>query len=201
MKFWLKKTTVNGSIFTKVTSNISNGILIVQKGVVVMNCPVCEKEMIVEDFGGVNIDVCKDGCKGLWFDWMELAKLDERNEGLGNALKQALSYDRVNDENRGQIKCPKCSLPMHIHSYAAAKEVNVDECYQCGGFFLDSGELKAIKENFMSEEERAVYAQKLADSSVEFKKAQDDLEKEKARNEAIRNFTRFMRISYYVTGK
>ncbi len=166
-----------------------------------MNCPVCHKEMIVEDFGGVCIDVCKNGCKGLWFDWMELAKLDEQNEGLGSALQDALSYDRNNDDNRGQIKCPKCSLPMHIHEYASAKEVNIDECYQCGGFFLDSGELKAIKENLMSEEERDQYMQKLLNSSGEFKSAQDDLEKEKARTEAIRNFTKFMRISYYITGK
>lgn len=166
-----------------------------------MNCPVCQKEMVVEDFGGVNIDVCKNGCKGLWFDWMELAKLDEQNEGLGAALKEALSYERVNDENRGQINCPKCSLPMHVHKYEAAKEVNIDECYQCGGFFLDSGELKAIKENFMSESERDVYMQKLLDSSEEFKSAQEDLEKEKARTAAIRNFTKFMRISYYIKGE
>ncbi|MCK4994005.1 MAG: zf-TFIIB domain-containing protein [Candidatus Omnitrophica bacterium] len=165
-----------------------------------MNCPVCQKEMVVEDFGGVNIDVCKDGCKGMWFDWMELAKLDEQNEGLGLALQEALSYDRAND-NRGQVKCPKCSLPMHIHMYEASKEVNIDECYQCGGFFLDSGELKVIKESFMSEEERAVYMQKLLDASTDFKKAQDDLETEKARTQAIRNFTKFMCVSYYMTGK
>ena len=166
-----------------------------------MNCPICQKEMVVEDFGGVNIDVCRDGCKGLWFDWLELAKLDEKNEGLGAALQEALSFERANDETRGQVKCPKCSLLMHIHKYEAAKEVNIDECYQCGVFFLDSGELKAIKEAFMSEEERDVYMQKLLDGSEEFKNAQDDLEKEKARTEAIRRLTKFMRVSYYITGK
>ena len=166
-----------------------------------MNCPVCQKEMVVEDFGGVSIDVCKTGCKGLWFDWMELGKLDEKNEGLGAALQEALSYDRTNDDSRGQINCPKCNLAMHIHKYTSAKEVNIDECYQCGGFFLDSGELKAIRENFMSEEERDAYMQKLLDGSTEFKKAQDDLEKEKARTKAIRNLTKFLRVSYYITGK
>ena len=34
-----------------------------------MNCPICKKEMVEEDFGGVVIDVCKNGCKGIWFDW------------------------------------------------------------------------------------------------------------------------------------
>ena len=166
-----------------------------------MKCPVCQKEMVAENFGGVNIDVCKAGCKGLWFDWMELAKLDEKNEGLGAALQEALSYERANDENRSQVKCPKCSLPMHVHKYESAKEVNIDECYQCGGFFLDSGELKIIRENFMDEAERDAYTQKLLDSSAEFKNEQVNLEKEKSRTEAVRNFTKFLRVSYYITGK
>lgn len=171
------------------------------KGVFIMNCPVCQKAMVVEDFGGVKIDVCKSGCKGLWFDWFELGKLDEQNEGLGKALQQALSYKRVNDKNRGQIKCPKCSIPMHVHKYQSDKEVNIDECYECAGFFLDSGELKSIRENFMSEEERQVYTQKLINELPEYRQAQDDLEKEKVRAEAVRRFTRFMRLSYYLKGK
>ena len=46
-----------------------------------MNCPVCGKEMVSEDFG-VNVDVCENGCKGIWFDWGKLAKLDQKNEGV-----------------------------------------------------------------------------------------------------------------------
>jgi len=54
---------------------------------------------------------------------------------------------------------------MHEHKYSSAKEVNVDECYGCGGFFLDSGELKVIRENYMSESERDAYVQKLIDDT------------------------------------
>src|SRR5437868_4029401 len=105
-----------------------------------MNCPVCKTTMPERDFGGVKVNVC-DGCKGIWFDWFELAKLDEKNEGVGQALQDALHSSRVNDENRGPIPCPKCNLPMHRHQFKYDKEINVDECYNCGGFFLDSGEL------------------------------------------------------------
>ena len=126
-----------------------------------MNCPVCGKLMVEEDFGDVQVDVCKNGCKGIWFDWGELKRLDEKNEDLGRALDEALKSPRVNDEDRGPIKCPKCSIAMHAHKYSSAKEVNVDECYSCGGFFLDSGELREIRDNYMSEEERDAYVQKL----------------------------------------
>ncbi len=166
-----------------------------------MNCPVCFREMIEKDFGGVKVDVCEDGCKGIWFGWLELSKLDEKNEGLGNALKEALNYPRANDANREQIKCPKCGIPMHAHKYQSSKEVNVDECYACGGFFLDSGELTVIRDTFMSEEEETAYAQKLLAEMPDYQEAKEDLAKDKKRAEAIRRYTRFMRLSYYMTGK
>ncbi len=166
-----------------------------------MICPVCSTEMVEEDFGGMNVDVCKNGCKGVWFDWFELSKLDEKNEGLGNALQEALGYERSNDQDRGQINCPKCKLSMHIHVYESAKDINVDECYQCGGFFLDSGELKAIRESFMTEAEREAYAAKLLADIPGLEAAEENLEKEKARTKAIRNLTKFIRVSYYATGK
>jgi len=163
-----------------------------------MKCPVCENEMTEKDLGGVVVDVCENGCKGIWFDWMELSKLDEKNEGFGQALRDALSYPRTNDEKRGQIKCPKCGIPMHAHKYQSSKEVNVDECYACGGFFLDSGELNAIRNSFMSEEERDAYTNKLIEEIPGHKEAVDELEKQQNRTAAIDKFTRFLRVSYYM---
>ena len=166
-----------------------------------MICPVCQKEMIEENFGGVMVDVCKNGCKGIWFDWAEIIKLDENNEGFGGALKEALKYPRVNEEDRGQINCPKCGIPMHIHKYTSSKEINVDECYVCGGFFLDSGEFKVIRDTFMSEQEQTDYNNKLLSEISSYQQAKKDLEKDKLRAQAIRNYTKFLRVSYYVTGR
>ncbi|MFH1645391.1 MAG: zf-TFIIB domain-containing protein [Candidatus Omnitrophota bacterium] len=166
-----------------------------------MNCPICQKNMIEQDFGGVKVDVCTEGCNGIWFDWTELMKLDEKNEGLGSALKQALNNERNNDESRGQINCPKCGDPMHIHKYQSSKEVNVDECYNCGGFFLDSGELQIIRDTFMSNEERESYADKLINQVPGFGQAQLNVEKDKSRAEAIKKYTKFIRASYYIAGE
>ena len=166
-----------------------------------MNCPVCKTAMIEKDFGGVKVDVCENGCKGIWFDWFELMKLDENNEGIGEALKHSLAEPRVNDEDRGQIPCPKCNIPMYVHQYRNAKEINVDECYACAGFFLDSGELKDIRENFMSEDEVKAYAKSLIEDLPAYQEAQEDLKKEEMRNEAINKYTKYLRVSYYATGK
>jgi Zn-finger nucleic acid-binding protein len=117
--------------------------------------------MVEEDLGGVLVDVCKNGCKGIWFDWGELKDLDENHEGVGRVLNEALKSPRQNNANRGPLNCPKCGIKMLEHKYKNAKEVSIDECYACGGFFLDSGELKQIRDNYMSEDERDVYVQRL----------------------------------------
>ena len=165
-----------------------------------MNCPVCKKVMTEEDFG-VKVDVCRDGCKGIWFDCGELSKLDEKNEGFGAALQEALHFPRVNDEKRGIIQCPKCNEPMHRHLFSSNKEVNVDECYDCGGFFLDSGELKEIRDHHMTAKEETAYAQKLLANLPDYQDALQHQAKNKIRAEALRRFTRLLRLSYYATGK
>jgi len=163
-----------------------------------MNCPVCSNVMVEKNFGGVMIDVCASGCKGMWFDWMELIKMDEVDEGFGDALAEALEAPRVNDENRGQINCPKCSRPMQVHLYKRSRSVNVDECYLCGGFFLDSGELLLIREGYMSDEEHAEYVGQLIGSVPGIAEYETDLEKRYVRAKAMLNMTRFVRPSYLV---
>lgn len=160
-----------------------------------MNCPACGMLMVEEDFGDVRVDVCSNGCKGMWFDWLELKRLDENNEGFGRALEEALKSPRANDAARGPLKCPKCGIPMRTRKYSSAKEVNVDECYGCGGFFLDSGELRQIKDNYMSEEERDAYVQKLVDEMPEYAALKEDTEriKAKARSATCRKFGNFLR--------
>ena len=166
-----------------------------------MICPVCSTAMVSKDFGGITVDVCADGCKGLWFDWAELIKVDEKHEGFGEAIKEALESSRVNTGDRGGIDCPKCGISMHMHKYKSAKSVTVDECYACGGFFLDSGEFKVIRDTFMSEKEEEEYLQKLLKEIPEFQERKDKQEKDKARTEALKHYTKFLRLSYYMTGK
>ena len=145
-----------------------------------MDCPVCGKSMVEEDFGGVQVDVCSKGCKGIWFDWLELVRLDENDEGAGQALEEALKSPRVNEANREKLYCPKCGSAMHAHKYTSAKEVSVDECYACGGFFLDSGELTEVRDNYMSDQEQEAYVDKLLADVPEYEEMEEEMKQEKA---------------------
>ncbi|MDN5924576.1 MAG: zf-TFIIB domain-containing protein [Xanthomonadales bacterium] len=166
-----------------------------------MDCPVCNKTMSDEDFGGVQVQVCATGCKSIWFDNQELVKLDASNEGVGQALKNALAAPRSNDAHRAALHCPKCQVPMVAHKYEGEKEVNVDECYTCGGMLVDSGELKVIRDHHMSETEESTYLDKLLNDLPSYQQAEQDLKKKELREKALKQYTRFLRLSYYMTGE
>ena len=161
-----------------------------------MDCPVCGGQMEEQDFG-IKVDVCEKGCKSIWLDHGELKMLDEENEGLGAALEAALQHPRSNSGQREQLKCPKCNIPMHIHQYQRSREVNVDECYKCGGFLLDSGEFREIRDTHMSDAEVAAYVGQIVSSTPGYTEAVADLERKKARVEATEHLTRFLRFSYW----
>ena len=156
--------------------------------------------MTERDFGTAHVDICESGCKSLWFDAHELAQLDEHHEGAGAALREAVKSPRDNSSSRQQLSCPRCRIPMQAHLYQRSKEVNVDECYNCAGFFLDSGELRAIRDTFMSDEDRELYRSKLLAECPQYASTRQSIAAERERTEAIRHLTRYLRLSYWLGG-
>jgi hypothetical protein len=140
--------------------------------------------MVEMDFGGAMVDVCKNGCKGIWFDPMEMRRVRTDEMATAAALAEALDHPRTSDKGRERINCPRCSIPMHRHKFKSAREVDVDECYVCGGLFLDSGELKAIETGSLSEEEAQDYYEKLVSELPVYKEAERELMQKKLDAEA-----------------
>jgi len=152
--------------------------------------------MVRQNFG-VNVDVCESGCKGIWFDRGELRMLDEHDEGLGAALEAALQSPRQNDGQRGPLTCPACHIPMHTHAYKRDQEVNLDECYKCGGIFLDSGELKEIRDHYLSDAQVKAYADQLIASVPGYGEAMKNMEARQQRAENVQRLTRFLTVNYW----
>ena len=86
---------------------------------------------------------------------------------------------------------------MHTHKFKRDQEVNVDECYNCGGFFLDSGELKEIRDNYMSDAEVKAYTDKIANAVPEYAQATQELDEEKSRLQSIENLTGLLTLHYW----
>lgn len=146
------------------------------------DCPVCHKPMKEVMISGVELDYCAEGCNGVWFDAYELKKLDEMHEGAGPVLDELLQASRKNDARPDKLECPKCdSAKLRRRRYSAGVPLEIDECYVCGGIWLDGGELLELRKNYRSpeERERIVEAMLSADPAFIKRKQELKLEQEK----------------------
>ncbi len=169
-----------------------------------MRCPVCANELSKKTVGEITVDVCEGGCGGIWFDRYELMKVDESHESAGAEL---LDVERAADliVDRGKrLSCPRSpDVVMMRHFSSVKRRVTVDECPDCGGYWLDVGELAAIRTEFETEEDRdraaAEYFSELFDPELAAEHAQtlEDLE----RAQKIAHVFRFICPSYYIPGK
>lgn len=120
-----------------------------------MNCPACSRPLTQLTVEGVEVDACHGGCGGLWFDNFELAKFDEPHES--SAWEQVLvSVDpQAPVDYQAKRVCPKCSVPMLRHFFSQQRRTHVDSCPQCGGNWLDTGELAQVRAEFRVKASRA----------------------------------------------
>ena len=122
---------------------------------VVVQCPACGNDMtkIFVNEAKCNVDICLDGCGGIWFDNQELKKMDEKHENIDEILEviKGKSFIEVSDNRR---ICPICGTPMVKNFVSVRHEIQIDECYNCGGKFLDKGELTAMRNQYANDAER-----------------------------------------------
>ena len=111
--------------------------------------------MVEENFGSAIVDVCSSGCHGIWFDKGELEKLDSRTKGAGPALTRALAHAPQMTSVRALSHCPRCRVRMKRRSHELIALVNLDECLQCSGIFLNSGELARLRTRTWQDAARA----------------------------------------------
>jgi uncharacterized protein len=115
-----------------------------------MNCPVCSNELRELRVENIQVDVCDPGCGGIWFDAFELQRMDEPHETAGAKLVEAVSgrdtAGTLPPDLDSKRRCPRCDgVKLKKHFFSAQRRVRVDQCPNCGGYWLDSGELEAIR--------------------------------------------------------
>lgn len=129
-----------------------------------MKCPVCENDITSVKAGKVTVDVCDGGCGGIWFDNFELQKFDEPQENATQLLGNITINKAIQIDYSKKRQCPKCDdITMMRHFFSARRKVEVDECPNCGGYWLDAGELALIREEHQSEQEKQMAAERHLD--------------------------------------
>lgn len=116
-----------------------------------MNCPRCDTPLVKEKIEkyypniptkNIEVDVCSS-CTGIWFDRGELEKINHIVDPTYIEIRKIPSRD---DQNIS-LKCPKCENKV-LDKIENERDVKVimDVCPDCGGIWLDGGELKAIQQ-------------------------------------------------------
>lgn len=169
-----------------------------------MHCPACGRTLTERQIGAIVVDVCDGGCGGLWFDNRELQKVDEAHEAMGEALLDVRRDPRARADLASRRRCPRCDdVVLMRHFTSVKREVTIDECPACGGVFLDHGELRAIRTEFATEEERRQAAREtfaqLFDKQLEHEAAAGREDLSRARK--LAHMMRFLLPSYWLPGK
>lgn len=170
-----------------------------------MNCPACSRALTTVTAGPITVDVCSGGCGGIWFDHFELKKVDEQSESVGAELLQVPRDPSLSVDLEQRRSCPKCGpeMVMMRHFTSVERKVTIDECPNCGGIWLDAGELAEIRTEFPSEAARQEAARKafseMFDSQIAAAEATDKADAERAQRFA--HALRFICPSTYLPGK
>lgn len=151
------------------------------------------------------MDVCDGGCGGIWFDHWELQKVDEQAETAGEQLLSVRRDPGVLVDPAGRYRCPKCTdgVVLMRHFWSVKRGVTIDECPECGGIFLDAGELARIRSEFATEGARHAaadaYFKEVVDPLLDTERAASA--EELARAQKFASTFRFICPSWYVPGK
>lgn len=170
-----------------------------------MDCPACGRTLSQTLVGELGFDVCEGGCGGIWFDHFELEKVDEPSESAGEALLEVERDSSISLDLNARRTCPKCAddVVMMRHYTSVKRRVTIDECPECGGIWLDAGELGSIRSEFASEEERhkaaTAYFSELFDGPLSVERANTSAKR--ARAQQFARLFRFICPSDYLPGK
>ena len=169
-----------------------------------MECPACGNQLQVVSMGDIRVDVCGGHCGGIWFDQYELRKFDEPHESVGELLLEVERNESIVVDHEKRRSCPRCvDIVMMRHFFSVKHQVEVDECPRCAGFWLDAGELGAIRDEFKDEAERGQKAAasfgSLFDDQIAAQRQETEKKTERAR--AFARMFRFILPSYYIPGK
>lgn len=125
-----------------------------------ITCPACGQSMkkIFIPSVGVSIDICADGCGGIFFDNQEMQTITQK-QGDISEIRDIINAGnfRPVDESRQRI-CSVCGKPM-VKTPIKGIGIEIDTCYSCGGIFLDNGEYDAIRQGIKTKDINDVKSQ------------------------------------------
>jgi len=115
--------------------------------------------------GGITVDMCYGGCGGIWFDAAELERVSGPAAATLHSIWQGRDREAGSD---GPRACPRCPDQVLMRKwFSDERKVEIDQCAQCGGLWLDDGEFTDIHEEMKRNQGGSVpWATAMADAVI-----------------------------------
>jgi len=95
---------------------------------------------------GIGLDVCQQGCGGVWFDADELTHVNDQQRKAGGSL-QISRDEKIQVDDSLPRHCPVCPrTKLERRLFSLGTGVEMDCCPKCLGIWLDYAELESIQE-------------------------------------------------------
>ena len=111
-----------------------------------LSCPRCIAPLTQLRVGGISTDICEN-CGGLWLDRLELSRFEDPDSVFGDALVAHLGQiPAALVDHAARLRCPRhAGVVMLRRAFSRTIPIQIDECPECGGLWLDAGELAQIR--------------------------------------------------------
>lgn len=122
----------------------------------ILICPVCQRTMtkIFLQELNFNVDICTDGCGGIFFDNREFEKVRTPDINISTITNATQKNYSVTYSNLPKT-CPACKTKM-VKTFVGKDRIEIDVCSVCGGKFLDSNELELIRATYLGNYEKSI---------------------------------------------
>lgn len=153
-------------------------------------CPRTKTPLKPIKFGNVTVDI-SEYCGGVFFDANELKNFDDKAELHGDALVNHLKQGTlIKHDASERIKCPECKdVVMMRNFYNPATTIEVDECPQCSGVWLDTNELEELRHLLPNEASRQRATDKFIDEVMSSPEVTAQIEEKKREVDKIKALT------------
>ena len=122
-----------------------------------MTCPKCESALKIIQVGlhppvigtgtvgFISLEVAQcESCAGIWF---KEGTLERYLREHGDRLPETpMLPSRLREFDEKLANCPACKKAMDKDFVRTRPEVRVDHCEDCGGYWLDDGEIQRLTE-------------------------------------------------------
>lgn len=111
-----------------------------------MKCPACKRLLVEYSTPSCKIDICQDGCAGIWFD---AGEFEQSKHYTVEFPRELLCVKKVLDVliDRSKLRqCPRCDQKTMTRLVLDPEtRLEIDQCPTCKGHWLDRGELAHIR--------------------------------------------------------